>query len=48
MEFLEMYNGFIVLENVLKYGIFYPYFTDACHDSHPGNPFEILVILNVF
>lgn len=48
MEFLEMYNDFIVLENVVKYGILYPYFTDACHASHPGNPFEILVILNVF
>lgn len=37
-----------VLENVVKYGILYPYFTDACHPSHPGNPFEILVTLIVF
>lgn len=48
LEFLEMYNDFIVLENVVEYGILYPYFTDVCHASHTGNPFHILVILNVF
>lgn len=47
-NFLKCIMIFFVLENVVKYGILYPYFTDACHPSHPGNPFEILVILNVF
>lgn len=48
MEFLEMYNDFIVLDNVVEYGILYPYFTDVCHASQSGNPFNILLILNVF
>lgn len=48
LEFLEMYNDFIVLDNVVEYGILYPYFTDLCHASHTGNPYYILVILNVF
>lgn len=43
-----MYNDFIVLGNVVKYGILYPYFTDIGHVSRPGNSFYILVILNVF
>lgn len=47
-NFLKCIMIIFVLENVVKYGILYPYFTDACHPSHPGNPFEILVILNVF
>lgn len=47
-NFLKFIMLIFVLENVVKYGILYPYFTDACHPSHPGNPFEILVILNVF
>lgn len=48
LEFLEMYNDFIVLDNVVEYGILYPYFTDVCHASQSGNPFNILLILNVF
>lgn len=47
-NFLKFIMIIFVLENVVKYGILYPYFTDACHPSHPGNPFEILVTLNVF
>lgn len=48
LEFLEMYNDLIVLDNVVEYGILYPYFTDVCHASQTGNPFNILLILNVF
>lgn len=48
LEFLEMYNDFIVLDNVVEYGILYPYFTDVCHASQSGNPFNRLLILNVF
>lgn len=48
LEFLEMYFDFIFLDNVVEYGILYPYFTDVCHASHIGNPLEILVTLNVF
>lgn len=41
LEFLEMYNDFILLDNVVEYGILYPYFIDVCHASHTGNPFYI-------
>lgn len=41
LEFLEMYNDFIVLDNVVEYDILYPYFTDVCYASHTGNPFYI-------
>lgn len=41
LEFLEMYFDFIFLDNVVEYGILYPYFTDVCHAFHTGNPFYI-------